>query len=108
MPETRQAQQYKIYTLHANVEVVLGKRDGEDIKRTDRVPVAIFTEKELCDTYQAEEQSKLKGQTGYEVVEDWVEFEPTADRFSLPLNPVPNAPETVAEGNNDTNSNGNN
>lgn len=106
--ETRETKQFKVYTLHANVEVDLGERDGKQVTRTDRVPVAVFTDAKALETYQAEEKSKLKGQKGYEVVEDWVEVEPIADNYSLPLNPVPNAPETVAEGNNDTNSNGTN
>lgn len=108
MPETRDTKQYKIYTLHANVEVVIGKKDDKEVTRTDRVPVAVFDDKELCDTFQAENSAKLKGQVGFEVVEDWVEYEPAADRFSLPFNPVPNASTSDEEAVNDTNDNGTN
>lgn len=106
--ETRDTKQFKIYTLHANVEVDLGEKDGKQVTRTDRVPVAVFTDVKALEKYQAENTSKLKGQKGYEIVEDWVEVEPIADNYSLPFNPVPNAPETVAEAKDDTNHNGNN
>ena len=106
--ETRDTKQYKIYTLHANVEVDLGEKDGKQVTRTDRVPVAVFTDKKALETYQAEEQSKLAGQKGYEVVEDWVEVEPAADGFSLPFNPLPNATVSDAEAVNDTKHNGDN
>lgn len=103
--ETRNAKQYKIYTLHANVEVDLGEKDGKQVTRTDRVPVAVFTDAKALEAYQAKELKSPKF-TGYEVVEDWVEVEPTADGFSLPFNPAPNATVSDAEAVNDTNDNG--
>lgn len=108
MPETRSTKQYKVFTLHANVDIVVGKKDGEEITRTDRVPVAVFDDAKKLSKFQKENSAKLKGQTGYEVVEDWVEFEPKADRFGLPFNPAPQASTDEVEGDNDTNSNGTN
>lgn len=105
-PETRSVDQYKVYTLHANVVKVLGKKDGKEVTRTDRVPVAVFDNKQALEKYQAEEKGKLKGQTGYETVEDWVEVKPEASAFSLPFNPLPNASESDAETKEDTNDNG--
>lgn len=105
-PETRSVDQYKVYTLHANVVKVLGKKEGKEITRTDRVPVAVFDNKQALEKYQAEEKGKLKGQTGYEVVEDWVEVKPTASSFSLPFNPLPNAATDEVEAKEDTNDNG--
>lgn len=100
MTETRKADQYKIYTLHANVVKVLGKKDGKEVTRTDRVPLAVFDDAKLLKKFE-EKQSKLKGQVSYETVEDWVEFKPSADRFSLPLNPAPQeSGEPKANGNN--------
>lgn len=86
MPETRKQDQYKIYTLHNNVVVVLGKKDGKEVTRTDRVPVAVFDDKKALETYQKKSEY-IK--PAFEVVEDWVEFKPSADRFSLPFNPAP-------------------
>lgn len=108
MPETRKAEQFKIYTLHANVVVVLGKKDDKEITRTDRVPVAVFDDKKLLAKFQKENGAKLKGQIDYEVVEDWVEYKPEAGRFGLPFNPAPNAPKSEAKAVNDANHNGDN
>lgn len=88
MTETRKADQYKIYTLHANVVKVLGKKDGKEVTRTDRVPLAVFDDKKALAKYKGK-QAKLKGQVSYETVEDWVEYKPSAERFSLPFNPSP-------------------
>lgn len=105
MTETRKADQYKIYTLHANVEVVLGKKDGKEVTRTDRVPVAIFDDKKALATYQEKELKSPKFQS-YEIVEDWVEYKPSADRFSLPFNPAPNADVSDAKEADTSNDNG--
>lgn len=106
MPETRDKKEYKIYTLHANVVVVLGKKDDREVTRTDRVPLAVFDDQKKLAKFQKEGKSKLKGQTDYEVVEDWVEFQPEATRFGLPFNPAPNASQDEAKAVNDTNDNG--
>jgi len=105
-PETRSVDQYKVYTLYANVVKVLGKKDGKEITRTDRVAVAVFDNKDALEKYQSEEQGKLKGQQSYEVGEDWVEVKPAAENFSLPFNPVPNASTSDAEAKEDANDNG--
>lgn len=86
MPETRKQDQYKIYTLHNNVVVPIGKKDGKEVTRTDRVPVAIFDDKKTLETYQKKSEY-IK--PSFEVVEDWVEIKPSADNFSLPFNPAP-------------------
>lgn len=106
MAETRKVDQFKIYTLHANVVKVLGKKDGKEITRTDRVPVAVFDDAKKLAKFEKENKAKLKGQTGYETVEDWVEVKPEASAFSLPFNPLPNASDSDAEVKEDTNDNG--
>ena len=105
-PETRSVEQYKVYTLHANVVKVLGKKDGKEITRTDRVHVAVFDNKQGLEKYQSKHTGKLKGQTGYEVVEDWTEVKPAASSFTLPFNPLPNAATDEVEATEDTNDNG--
>jgi len=101
-PESRDVKQYKVYTLYENVIKPLGKKDGKEITRTDRVPVAVFDNKVALEAYQAKQQSAV----GYEVVEDWVEVQPTASSFSLHFNPVPNAPVSDAEAKDTPNDNG--
>lgn len=91
MPETRDTKQYKVYVLHANVEVVIGKKDGKDKVRTDRVAMAVFDDVKLCEKFQAENKSKLKGQKDYVVLEEWRESEPEKSHFNLPFNPKANA-----------------
>jgi hypothetical protein len=86
MTETRKADQHKIYTLHNNVVKVLGKKDGKEITRTDRVPLAVFDDVKKLESYKTKSEY-LK--PDFEVVEDWVEYKPSADRFSLPFNPAP-------------------
>lgn len=103
--EQRSVTQYKVRTLHTNVVKVLGKKDGEDVTRTDRVPVAVFTDLKALEKYQAE-SVKPEGFESYEVVEDWTETEPTADGFNLPFNPAPIAPESDAEAKDTSNDNG--
>jgi len=65
---------------------VLGKKDDKEITRTDRVPVAVFDDKKILDKFQKE---SVYIKPDFEVVEDWVEYKPTADRFTLPFNPAP-------------------
>lgn len=91
MPETRKVEQYKVYTLHALVVKVLGKKDDKEVTRTDRVPVAVFDDAKKLAKFEKENKAKLKGQKGYETVEDWVEVKPEAGNFTVPFNPVPNA-----------------
>ena len=90
MPETRDTKQYKVYVLHANVDVIIGKRGGKDVVRTDRVPMAFFDDKKHLDKFVAEHKAKFAGQKDYEVLEEWREDVPTAKTFSLPFNPKPN------------------
>lgn len=106
-PETRSIEQYKVHTLHTNVVKVLGKKDGKEVTRTDRVPVAVFTDLKALETYQSKSVTP-KGFEGYEVVEDWVTEMPKAEHFSLPLNPAPNAPASDAEAADDAKDNGTN
>lgn len=89
--ETRDIKQYKVSTLYENVEVVISKnaKTGEK-KQEKRLAVAIFDDAKLLAKYQ-KEQKKSEGHKSYEVVEDWVEYEPEQSRFSLSLNPEPNA-----------------
>lgn len=89
MPETRKQDQFKIYTLHANVDIVLGKKDDKEVTRTDRVPVAVFDDNKLLKTYVDKTTILFDRHKSYEVVEDWVEYKPVADKFSLPFNPAP-------------------
>lgn len=98
---TRDVKQYEVYTLYALVRVLVGKRGKEEITRTDRVPVAIFDDRDLLNTYVEQNANKLAGQTGYEDTAEWREMEPGADQFSLPFNPAPEEPrEENAEQNN--------
>lgn len=90
MPETRDTKQYKIYSLFATVDVVIGKKGGKDVVRTDRVPMAVFDDKKLCDKFQKDNTTKMKGQTGYEVVEEWRDMVPEQSHFSYRFNPKPN------------------
>lgn len=87
MPETRDTKQYKIYSLFAVVEVDLGNRGDKQVTRTDRVPMAVFDDKELCDRFQKENNSKLQGQKGYSVIEEWRDIQPEQSHFSYPFNP---------------------
>lgn len=89
MSETRKVDQFKTYTLYANVVKVLGKKDGKEVTRNDRVPFAVFDDKKLLSAYTKNSTYKLKGQKSWEVVEDWVEIKPVAGNFSLPFNPEP-------------------
>lgn len=104
-PETRSVEQYKVHTLHANIVKPLGKKDGKEITRTDRVPVAVFTDVKALEKYQSE-SVKPEGFEGYEVVQDWTETKPTAEGFSLPFNPAPIAPDSDAEAKDTSNDNG--
>lgn len=89
--ETRDIKQYKVFTLYELVEVVVGKNAKTgDRTQNKRLAVAMFDDMELLATYQ-HEQKKSEGHKEYEVVEDWVEYKPEQSRFSLPLNPEPNA-----------------
>lgn len=100
--ETRDIKQYKLYTLYALVTVVIGKDDAkEDVTRGDREAFALFDDRALLDAFTKNSPYKLKGQTSWEIGEEWVEYEPTADRFGLPLNPSAEAPkeETNAKDN---------
>lgn len=89
MGETRKVEQYKVYTLHENVEIVRGKDKGKEVTRTDRVAVAIFDDAKALAKFQKENKAHLKGFVGYEVVEDWVEYKPEAARFAVAFNPAP-------------------
>lgn len=104
MSETRKVEQYKIYTIHENVVKVVGKKDGKEVTRTDRVPVAVFDDKKALSAFQ-KAQDKTAGHESWEVVEDWVESKPSATMTSLPFNPEPNA--DLEEGSDD-NDNGDN
>ena len=89
--ETRDIKQYKVFTLYELVEVVIAKNAKTGEKTQDkRLAVAMFDDAELLGVYQ-HEQKKSEGHKAYEVVEDWVEYQPEQSRFSLPLNPEPNA-----------------
>ena len=90
-PETRDVKQYKVYTLYANVVRVIGKKEGKEVTRTDRLAVAVFDNKPALEKYVKEEQSKLEGQESYEIGEDWIECTLEESGFDLPRNPVPNA-----------------
>ena len=105
-PETRDVKQYKVYTLYANIVKVLGKKDGKEITRTDRVAVAVFDNKPALDKYLKEDKTKRKGQTSTEVGEDWIECTLEESGFDLPRNPLPNASDSDAEAKEDTNDNG--
>ena len=96
--EQRSVTQYKVRTLHTNVVKVLGKKDGEEVTRTDRVPVAVFTDLKALEKYQ-KDSVKPEGFESYEVVEDWTETEPKASGFGLPFNPAPIAPVETEKGN---------
>lgn len=106
--ETKDIKHYRLYTLYANVVVVVGKKDGKEVTRTDREPFALFDDKDLLDAYTKNSEYKLKGQTSWEVGADWIDYEPTADRFGLPLNPAPNAPQEAEKASNEENHNGDN
>ena len=89
--ETRDIKQYKVFTLYELVEVVIAKNAKTGEKTQDkRLAVGIFDDAKLLATYQ-KEQKKSEGHKSYEVNEDWVEYQPEQSRFSLPLNPEPNA-----------------
>lgn len=111
--ETRDIKQYKVFTLYENVEVVIGKNAKTGDKTQDkRLAVAMFDDVKLLEAYQ-KEQKASEGHKSYEVVEDWVEYLPEQSRFSLPLNPEPNAvieaetaPAEVKEGNDEEKDNG--
>jgi len=97
MAETRKVEQYKFYTLYANVVKVLGKKDGKDVTRTDRVVVAVFDDKALLDDYVKNATGKLQGQVGHEVGADWTEVKPEAKNFGVPFNPTPDMPANAVE-----------
>ena len=103
--ETRDIKQAKIFTLHTNIDVLVGKKGGEETRRTDRVAVAIFDDAKKLEAYKSKAE-KPKDFLSYEVVEDWVEFTPAADKFGLPFNPAVKPLKSVAKGKDDTNANG--
>lgn len=95
---TREVTQYRVLTLYSNSEVVISKNPKKGEKKiVKRLAVAVFDTQEALDAYQNEQKTD-KAHQSYEVGEDWVEFKPEQSRFSLPLNPEPNAPTDEAEG----------
>lgn len=103
---TRQVTQYRVLTLYSNADVVISKNAVKGEKKIQkRLPVAVFTDSALLETYK-KKQKKADGHISYEVGEDWVEFKPDQSRFSMPFNPVPNAPVAKEKEAEDTKENG--